>query len=58
VQPDLQYVHHPAAVARAPDALVVGLRLVFTAGYPARKPAARAADPNTPPDGPPDPDPQ
>lgn len=58
VQPDLQYVHHPAAVARAPDALVVGLRLVFTAGYPARKPVAQAADPNTPPDGPPDPDPQ
>jgi porin len=58
VQPDLQYVRHPAAVARVPDALVVGLRLVFTSGYPARKPAAQAADPNTPPDGPPDPDPQ
>ena len=53
VQPDLQYVIHPAGLARAPDALVFGLRLVVTAGFPKQAPASAAADPTVPPDGPP-----
>lgn len=52
VQPDVQYIVHPAGVAGARDALVLGLRFVVTAGYPRQAPAAEAADPTVPPDGP------
>jgi porin len=52
VQPDVQYVHHPAGIAGAHNALVLGLRLVLTGGYPRKAPATDAADPTVPPDGP------
>ena len=52
VQPDIQYVVHPAAVPGARNALVLGVRIVLTAGYPRQAPAADAADPTVPPDGP------
>lgn len=52
VQPDVQYILHPAAVPGARNALVLGVRIVLTAGYPTQAPAAEAADPTVPPDGP------
>lgn len=52
VQPDVQYVVHPASAGDLPNALVVGLRFVITAGYPRKAPAAEATDPTVPPDGP------
>jgi porin len=55
-QPDVQYVIHPAAESSVRSALVVGLRLVFTAGFPKKAPATEAADPTVPPDGPQPPD--
>ena len=39
VQPDIQYIRHPAGVAKAPDALGFGLRLVLSTGFP-KKPQA------------------
>ncbi|WP_066825340.1 carbohydrate porin [Sphingomonas mali] len=53
VQPDVQYVRHPADLARAPSALVFGLRIVATAGFPKQAPADAASDPTVPADGPP-----
>lgn len=55
-QPDLQYVIHPAAESGVRSALVFGLRLVFTAGFPKQARATEAADPTVPPDGPQPPD--
>jgi porin len=52
LQPDVQYVHHPSGVAHGRDALVLGLRIVVTAGYPRKAPAADPTDPTVPPDGP------
>lgn len=39
IQPDVQYIIHPAGIAHAPNSLGVGLRLVLTAGFP-KKPVA------------------
>jgi porin len=50
-QPDLQYVVHPAGESGVRSAIVVGLRLVFTAGFPKQAPATQASDPTVPPDG-------
>jgi porin len=50
LQPDVQYVRHPAARARTADALVVGTRLVLTFGYPGQPSAIDAADPTVPPE--------
>jgi porin len=52
VQPDAQWVHHPAGITGARDALVVGLRLVLTAGLPGEAPSPSSADPTVSPDGP------
>ena len=52
VQPDVQYVHHPDGIAYARNALVGGLRLILTAGYPRQAPATDATDPTVAPDGP------
>ena len=52
VQPDLQYVRHPAGIARADDALVAGLRLILTEGYPRHASATDPTDPTVPPEGP------
>jgi porin len=51
-QPDVQYVIHPAGEHGVRNALVFGLRLVVTAGFPKQAPATEAADPTVPPDGP------
>jgi porin len=51
VQPDLQYIIHPAGVAGAPDALAFGLRLIIAAGFPRKAKATDATDPTVPPDG-------
>lgn len=51
VQPDLQYVHHPASFANAPDALGVGLRIVLSTGFPTKPQANDPTDPTVPPDG-------
>lgn len=56
LQPDLQYVVHPAAGPRLANAVVIGLRVVVTAGYPKKAPANEATDPTVPPDGPQPPD--
>ncbi len=54
VQPDVQYIVHPSGQAHVGNALVVGLRLVFTAGYPQRVSATEQTDPTVAPDAPPD----
>jgi porin len=51
VQPDVQYIIHPAGIADAPDALGFGLRLVVTTGFPKKAKATDATDPTVPPDG-------
>ena len=51
VQPDVQYIRHPAAVANAPDALGFGLRLVLSTGFPKKPQANDPTDPTVPPDG-------
>jgi porin len=51
VQPDLEFIHHPAGVSHAPDSVGFGLRLAFTAGYPKKPAATDPADPTVPPDG-------
>lgn len=51
VQPDVQYIRHPAGVAKAPDALGVGLRVVLSTGFPKKPQATDSTDPTVPPDG-------
>lgn len=51
-QPDVQYVIHPASGPNIKNALIMGVRLVFTAGYPKPAPPTEASDPTVPPDGP------
>lgn len=51
VQPDVQYIRHPAAIANAPDALGFGLRIVLSTGFPKKPQATDPTDPTVPPDG-------
>ena len=51
IQPDVQYIIHPAGMAHAPNSLGVGLRLVLTAGFPKKPVATDPSDPTVPPDG-------
>lgn len=51
IQPDVDYIRHPAGVSRAPDSLGIGLRLVYANAYPVRLAASDAGDPTVPPDG-------
>lgn len=51
IQPDVQYIIHPAGVADAPNSLGLGLRLVFSTGFPGKAKATDSADPTVPPDG-------
>ncbi|GAC1571740.1 MAG: carbohydrate porin [Sphingomicrobium sp.] len=51
VQPDVQYIRHPAAIADAPDALGFGLRIVLSTGFPKKPQATDPTDPTVPPDG-------
>jgi porin len=56
VQPDVQYVVNPAGRFGRPSAVVVGLRLIFTGGYPTKAKPEDATDPTVPPDTPTPPD--
>lgn len=51
IQPDIDYIHHPAGVAHAPDSIGVGLRFVYAIAYPVRMAASDPGDPTIPPDG-------
>ncbi len=51
VQPDIQYIRHPAGLANAPDSLGLGLRLVLSTGFPKKPQATDPTDPTVPPDG-------
>lgn len=52
LQPDVQYIVHPSSAAAIPNALVLGLRLVLTGGFPKTGKATSASDPTVPPDAP------
>lgn len=52
LQPDLQYIIHPSSRSGLGNALVVGLRVVLTAGFPKKGKATDAGDPTVPPDAP------
>jgi porin len=52
LQPDIQYVVDPAGRSGARNALVFGLRVVITAGYPRQASPEKASDPTVPADGP------
>lgn len=51
IQPDVDYIRHPAGAAHTPDSLGVGLRFVFVAAYPTQMAASDPGDPTMPPDG-------
>ena len=51
IQPDVDYIIHPAGVAHAPNSLGLGLRFVYAAAYPVRMAASDPGDPTIPPDG-------
>jgi porin len=55
IQPDLDYICHPAGFAQAPSSIAVGLRLVAVSAYPIRMTASDPGDPTIPPDGSPAP---
>jgi porin len=52
LQPDVQYVIHPALTPQAHNTLVFGLRLVVTGNYPKSAPPSDQADPSIAPDAP------
>jgi porin len=51
VQPDVDYIRHPAGVRRATDSVGFGLRLVYVSAYPIKMAASDPGDPTIPPDG-------
>lgn len=51
IQPDLDYIRHPAGIAHAPDSLGLGLRFVYANAYPGQMTASDPGDPTIPPDG-------
>lgn len=51
VQPDVDYVRHPAGLARVRDGLGLGVRFVYAGAYPTRMEASDPGDPTIPPDG-------
>lgn len=51
IQPDVDYVRHPAGVAHALDSVGIGLRFVYASAYPLRMAASDPGDPTIPPDG-------
>lgn len=51
IQPDIDYIRHPAGIAHAPDSLAVGVRFVYASAYPIRMAASDPGDPTIPPDG-------
>lgn len=55
IQPDIDYVRHPAGKANARDGVAIGLRFVYASAYPIRMAASDPGDPTIPPDGSPSP---
>lgn len=55
IQPDVDYIHHPAGISRAPDSVGIGVRFVYAVAYPIRMTASDPGDPTIPPDGAPSP---
>lgn len=55
IQPDVDYIRHPAGTAKAPDSLGIGLRFVYAIAYPIEMTASDPGDPTVPPDGAPSP---
>lgn len=55
IQPDVDYIHHPAGASHAPDSIGVGIRFVYAVAYPIRMTASDPGDPTIPPDGAPSP---
>jgi porin len=51
IQPDFDYIRHPAAIAGSHDSLGVGVRFVYASAYPTRMEASDPGDPTIPPDG-------
>jgi hypothetical protein len=51
LQPDVQYIAHPSEEAHIRNALVMGLRLVLTAGYPKKATCNRSDGPDGAPEG-------
>lgn len=51
IQPDVDYIRHPAAVAHARDSIGIGLRFGYASAYPVRMAASDPGDPTIPPDG-------
>lgn len=51
IQPDLDYIRHPAGFPHAPDSLGIGLRFVYASAFPIRMAASDPGDPTIPPDG-------
>lgn len=51
IQPDIDYIRHPAGVAHAPDGIALGLRFVYANAYPGKMAASDPGDPTIPPDG-------
>ncbi len=55
IQPDVDYIRHPAGVERAPDSVGIGMRFIYANAYPIRMAASDPGDPTIPPDGAPSP---
>ena len=55
IQPDLDYIYHPAGIRGAQDSIGVGLRFVYAIAYPISMAASDPGDPTVPPDGAPSP---
>lgn len=51
IQPDVDYIRHPAGISRASDSFGIGLRFVYAVAYPIRMTASDPGDPTVPPDG-------
>lgn len=51
LQPDLDFIHHPAGAPRAKDALSLIIRIAYAFAVPGRMQASDPGDPTVPPDG-------
>ena len=51
IQPDFDYVRHPAAEPHSRNGVGIGLRFVYASAYPIRVAASDPGDPTIPPDG-------
>jgi porin len=51
MQPDVDFIRHPAGIGQARDAVGIGLRFVAVGAHPIRMRASDPGDPTIPPDG-------